>query len=537
MKTERESSALRAHAADRGVLARLRSPRPGGSPAAGQGSAPASAAPAAGQRTAPAATAEAPPARLMAQLRQLARSRGLPDDLADRLAGRPGMSLRRAEALAPGLEVIRDLSQRQRLGAEDLDRAVRDYVAQLEQAGDAEGGDGGEPDAARVQEVARDVIFAAAADADVRDIGPTREVSVGVDWDRGPGLRARLVDGLQARLDRSHEPTLGREFAQSSLSELCMSIARGRGERVSGRREAVRMVTGGAHTSSDFALITADAMSNVVGRQFAQRQPDLARASREIPRDSYHEGHSLTLSASGMPQEVLEGGEINFTSMQEGGEALPAPRDFAAGFNLTNRAIVNDRVDLLSQAGERMVRGAVERLRRVLLEPLEANGGAGQTMRDGNPVFDAARGNVAGTGGALSLETLAAARVALRKATGLKGELFAVEPWALVVPAELETSAQQLVADLAATKYTDANPFAGALEIIVEPGLADPVAWYLIGNPAVHDGLAHAFLDGQSAPRVESRPAWETLGVQYRLTWAIDAKFVETASWFRNPGA
>ncbi|MCE6952400.1 Mu-like prophage major head subunit gpT family protein [Cereibacter sphaeroides] len=223
--------------------------------------------------------------------------------------------------------------------------------------------------------------------------------------------------------------------------------------------------------------------------------------------------------------------------MDEKGEKTPKVRDFGAGFNLSNQAIQNDRHDLLAQAGERMVRGCIERFRRVLLEPLQANAGAGQTMADGQPMFTVARGNLAATGAALNVTSLSAARLALRKQKGSQGEIYAIEPWALVVPAEKETEAQQVLAAIQATKFSEANPFSQALEIIVEPGLSNPLAWYLIGNPALHDGLAHAFLDGMRTPRVETRPAWETLGLQMRVVWALDARFIETASWFRNPGA
>jgi len=470
-----------------------------------------------------------PPARLLAQARLFAQERKLPAIMADVLAARPQMTIKRMEALAPGLELIRDLTEKNKVAADDLAKAVKDYLAEIETEQD--------PETDKVQQTARSAVFSMLSDASTRDHGATRELSsVRTDWDSGPGLRARAVDAVQARIDRSHTPTVGRDLA-GDWGDIMMAICAGRGERVSSRLEAVRMVTGGAHTSSDFALITADALSNVVARQFAQRVPDLARASREIPRDTYHQGRSLTLSASGMPQEIAEGGEIQFVTMDQKGELLPVPRDHGAGFNLTNTAIVNDPTGLMGQASERMVRGAVERLRRVLLEPLEANSGAGQTMADGQPMFDVLRGNTTASGAALDVDTLSEARIALRKARGLQGELYAIEPWALVVPAELETTAQQVVAEIQATKFSDANPFSGKLEIIVEPGLQDEDAWYLIGDPAVHDGLAHAFLTGQSAPRVESRPAWETLGMQYRLVWAVDAKFIETAAWYRNPGA
>ena len=125
----------------------------------------------------------------------------------------------------------------------------------------------------------------------------------------------------------------------------------------------------------------------------------------------------------------------------------------------------------------------------------------------------------------------------MRKQTGANGELLAIEPWALVVPAELETTAQQAVAQINATKSSDTNPFSNSLEVIVEPGLTNATAWYLIADPTRYDGLAHAFLEGQRSPRVETRTGWNTLGTEMRLVWALDAKFIETATWYKNPGA
>ncbi|MGY6411319.1 MAG: phage major capsid protein [Alkalilacustris sp.] len=204
---------------------------------------------------------------------------------------------------------------------------------------------------------------------------------------------------------------------------------------------------------------------------------------------------------------------------------------------MCNRANDSTAVGQLGQITNRIAEGNVERLRTVLLEPLLANAGAGQNMADGQPMFHACRGNLAGTGGALDIDTLSDARLAMRRQKGLKGELYAVEPWALVVSPELETQAQKLLAEIDATKFSDANPFSGALELIVEPGLTDPAAWYVCADPSRYDGLAHAFLDGAAAPRIESRAGWNTLGLEFRSVWTLDAKFVETATWYRNPGA
>jgi hypothetical protein len=48
--------------------------------------------------------------------------------------------------------------------------------------------------------------------------------------------------------------------------------------------------------------------------------------------------------------------------------------------------------------------------------------------------------------------------------------------------------------------------------------------------------LIYLAIDGQGAPRVESRAGWTTLGMEMRLVWALDARFIEYRTWYRNPG-
>lgn len=364
-------------------------------------------------------------------------------------------------------------------------------------------------------------------------MGPT----VGRDFTGGADRRAKMIAGIEALIDPRNASPMGRDAAQAGFGWILMQMARDAGHRVFTPTEASGALMS-ADTTSDYPQIISGAVGNVVARRIAQAMPALARLSREISRDDYRPARSLTLSATSMPQEVNEGGEITFTTADEKGEFLPVPRDFASGYNFTNRAMVNDStaLNLLAQIGDRMVQGAIERWRAVLLEPLLANSGAGQNMSDGNALFRTQRGNLAATGGALSITTLDAARVAMRRQTGLRGELLAIDPKFLLVPPELETVAQQIVAPIQAVEASKANPFADMLEVVVEPGLTSTSAWYLVADPTIYDGLTHCFLDGQSSPKIESRPAWETLGMQFRMSWALDAKFVEPATWYRNAG-
>ncbi len=389
----------------------------------------------------------------------------------------------------------------------------------------------------RFAKVALEALAAILAEADRQD-PPARgaDMRVGRTWEGGHGFRAKMVAGLTAKLTGRADTGMAREAAQMTVGQIAMSCARNAGLRPWNEAEAIQMAS---HSTSDFPLILSDAMGNTVARRIEQQDPQIARASRMMMRDDYRPSRSLTLSATAMPAEVNEGGQIQYVTADEKGEQNPVIRDFAAGFAITNKALANDAtaVGLLNDIGNRMAQGAVERKRAVLLEPLLANAGAGQTMSDGQPMFHPTHGNLAASGAAISVATLTTARTAMRRMRGVRGELLAVTPWALVVPPELETVAQQVLADLAASTVATVNPFSGSLEIIVEAGLTSPTAWYVVADPATYDGHVHAFLDGLTAPRIETRAAWNTLGTEMRLVWALDAKFIETATWYRNPGA
>ncbi len=472
-------------------------------------------------------TIKAPSARLVAQMRAVTTKHKLPDEIGDALARVPTMTADRADALARVASPLLAISTRAEMKADDFATMIGELLAEDP-----------EQSAADFREAALDRISMAwkgKGDTDIPMHGRPN-ASVGHSFEGGEGFRAKMVAGLSARLEGKTSDPMARDAAQFSIPQIAMQVCRVNGLKPFNEAEAVRMA---AHTTSDFPLILENSLTNRVARTLQQRQPDLLRATHEIDRDDYRAGRSLTLSATGTPQEVGEGGEVKFVTAEENGEALPKLRDFASGFSISNQALANDAtaVNLLNQIGSRMVQGSVERLRMVLLEPLLANSGAGSTMADGKAVFHADHGNLAGSAAALDVTSLSLARTAMRKQKGLNGELLAIQPWALVVPAELETKAQQIVAEITAATTANVNPFAGGLEIIVEPGLSSATAWYLIANPASYDGLAIAYMNGQRGPRVESRAGWSTLGMEFRLTWPLDARFVEYRSWYKNPGA
>ncbi|MEM6309980.1 MAG: Mu-like prophage major head subunit gpT family protein [Pseudomonadota bacterium] len=373
-------------------------------------------------------------------------------------------------------------------------------------------------------------------------VGASR-AHMGQDWNSPAGQRAKIADAftarLSARLGQQHEPTIGREYAELTIPQMAVQSLIAVGERPMNEAEAVRTVMSGSHTTSDFPLAIEAGLTGVVGKGVATSPPALMAVSAENDAVDYREGSVVSLSASAMPGKVPEGGDIEHVTINENGERKPVPEDHAAIFRISNQAMQNDStaLGLFADIGRKMIDGATGRLRQVLNAPLLANGGLGQTMRDGNPMFHVDHGNLAETPSGLDVAGLTAARTVMRRKTGSQGELLAIEPKFLIVPPELETAGQKVLADLMAAKVDDVNPFAGKLELVVEPGLASETAWYLAADPMMYDGLAHAFLDGGSAPRIESRVGWNTLGMEFRLVWSIGAAFTGYHAWYLDPGA
>lgn len=377
-------------------------------------------------------------------------------------------------------------------------------------------------------------------DVDKAMHGPAT-VRLGTDHTSPRALAERQGDALAAklatRMGLKHEPTSGREFMAHSLLDMKADQMAAVGVRTRGRAEVIQM--SGTHTGDDFPLVIGGGLTAIVRRMAEQQNPAIALCAREIEAEDYRAGNAVSLSGSGVPEKIGEGGEIKYTTINDEGEVKAVPDDFGLLFRLSNKALVNDStaLDVLANSTTQMVKGAMELKRQTLLAPLLANTRAGQTMRDTVALFHATHGNLAGSGAVLSLTTLSTARTAMRRQKDSKGTILNIEPRFLLVPPEIETLAQQVVAQITATKTADVNPFGGRLDVIAEPGLTSATDWYLVADPAQIDGLVMAYLSGQSAPRVDAKDGWGTLGIEFRLVWAIGAAFHAYQGWFRNPGA
>lgn len=124
----------------------------------------------------------------------------------------------------------------------------------------------------------------------------------------------------------------------------------------------------------------------------------------------------------------------------------------------------------------------------------------------------------------------------MRRQKGLVGEPINVVPTYILVPPELETVAEQIVASVSSTSVDDVNPFTGKLKVIVDAYLSDSDRWYVVSRPGVPEGLQHAYLDGMAGPQIFTREGFDIDGIEFKVRLDFGAGFVDHRGWFSNPG-
>ena len=68
---------------------------------------------------------------------------------------------------------------------------------------------------------------------------------------------------------------------------------------------------------------------------------------------------------------------------------------------------------------------------------------------------------------------------------------------------------------------------AGAFDVIVEPRLTDPKAWYLMADPYAVDSLYYAYLEGNEGLRVDSTEEFKTDSMDYAVRGDFGAAAID----------
>lgn len=249
----------------------------------------------------------------------------------------------------------------------------------------------------------------------------------------------------------------------------------------------------------------------------------------------FKEAARVALSEAGTLELVPEGGQFKQDSFGEA-SARTKVATYGKLFSLTRQAIINDDLGLFSKIATKYGSAAKRLVNKMVYAQLTGN----VKMQDNVALFDAKHGNVAGTGEALSVKSIAKAITAMRRQKGITGEAtLNITPKYLVVPPELEMTAYQIVNSTAAVDGVNsgvANPYKGRFIVVADAELTDPDAWYLVADATQHDTIEVTYLNGVETPRLETRQGFDVDGIEYKVAFDCGVSALDFRGVFKNAG-
>ena len=366
--------------------------------------------------------------------------------------------------------------------------------------------------------------------------GSVHASTVNVDIDAADKFRAAAADGLRLRLGAqiAHPASGAEEFRGAHLIDLAREVVERKGERVS-RGIAYDELAKRAMATSDFPLILGNVADAILKEAYAAAPSTWRGWCAAGSLSDFKVQRTVRLSETGNLELIPEGGEYTMAEFTEAEDGIQL-FTFGKKFSLTRQAIVNDDLRAFTRLPQRFGSAAARTINHAVYALLVAN----PKTYDNKTVFHSAHNNLAAAGAALSADALSAARAAMRRQTGLKGDdALNISPAYLIIPPEIETAARQLMfseTDLTANASGVVNVFRNSLSIIVEAELADTKAWYLAAAPAAVDTFEVAFLDGVQSPFIEQRESWNTDGIEYKVRLDFGVKCWDYRGLYKNPG-
>lgn len=348
-------------------------------------------------------------------------------------------------------------------------------------------------------------------------------------------FRAAAVDHLLARsgiqIKDMHPAARDlRKMGTVEIAERILSM-HGKPTRDMSRGELIRAALG----TSDFPELLSSVANKamLVGFAEAPSTHKVWTGSREVP--DFKEQTLVALSETPPLELVLEHAEFHRGHLLDTAEKASV-KTYGKILQISRQSLVNDDLSAFSTLPQAFGRSASRLEADLVYSKLVSN----PTLSDGVALFHSTHGNLAETGAALSVASLSEARAAMRRQRGLAGESWLdLVPRYLVVPPEMESLGEVLLTSLIDPALLNDGKSPGwirQLILVCDPRLSGNV-WYLLADPAQHEGVVRLYLQGQTEPYLEEIHTFNVDAVSIKVRHDFGVMVVDHRGLFMNPGA
>lgn len=320
-------------------------------------------------------------------------------------------------------------------------------------------------------------------------------------------------------------------FSITDIAERVLSMG-GRDMHGAGRDAIISA----ALSTSDFPDLLGAAASKAMqlGYEMTSDAHAIFTSERDVP--DFKKNTLVNISEAPGLLEVRELAEYEHGTLLDSGSEFQVST-FGRLLTISRQALINDDIGAFTALPNALGAAARRKEADLVFGLLTGN----PLLKDGKTLFHASHGNI-GPAAKLSIESLSLARAAMRKQKGIGGLGYLdPTPRFLIVPASLETLAEQLIASLVDPSKANDTPspaFVRGLTVVADPRLdaTSETAWYLAADPRQVDTIVRAYLAGQPRPYLEENPEFSRDAMSWKVRLDFGVGVIDYRGLFKNDG-
>lgn len=363
--------------------------------------------------------------------------------------------------------------------------------------------------------------------------------------------RAGGLRDVEKTFDEQTLEAADRQFRHGiGLRELLLMGARERGYRSESRQDVRGLLEAAFIRADGFSTISVPGiLSNVANKFLVESFNAVESAWRQIASfrsvSDFKAITSYSLTGAGQYEKVSPGGSIKHGTLGEVSYTNQADT-YGKILSITRKDIINDDLGAFTQIPMRLGRGGALAINDLFWTVFLA--GVGSSF------WASGKNNVStGAGSALSSAGLNTALQKFRKQTDPDSKPLGVTPKYLLVPAELEITADELMTSTAVNtggssttdKVPNRNVWTSKFTPVMSTYLSNSsytgystTAWWLLADPMDLSTIEVAFLNGREMPVIETAEAeFDTLGIAVRAYHDFGAALQEYRASVRSAGS
>jgi hypothetical protein len=358
--------------------------------------------------------------------------------------------------------------------------------------------------------------------------------TVGQDNNDPVSIRSAMADAIAHRIAPAACKLEGRavEYRGSRVLDMVGELAVANGERINVRdQDALLQRAVGAHSTSDFPLLLADAANKALLGNYQAAAPTYRQWAARKPFSDFRDHSFLRVGDFPAFKEINEGGEVKYGSIGENAEKVRA-KEYGTGIAIGRRALINDDLSALSDFSSMIaVRAAAD-------ENKQAYGvlAANAALSDTKALFHTDHKNLAASASTIDGTNVALAVAQLRAQKSLDGLALNLQPAFLVCGPAREVAARQLLAQIVAAKASDVNVWSGFAELVVDANITGN-EWYLFTAPGMAPTVIYGYVAGSEGPQVRTERDFDTQAIKVAASLDFAVGAIDFRGAVKNAGA